>query len=905
VLAGQLAEVHATSLADVFLPEQIIVQNAGMAHWLSLRIAEQLGIAANLKFLFPAEFMWQLIRTVLEGLPDVEPFRPGVLRWRILRVLTNHAGDFPELATYLKDSNQLRVYQLACRLEEMLDRCLFYRPEWITDWEAGDTPHWQSRLWQKLSEDGDAVHWVALQQQFLQALATEGKALVDQRVLFFGLAQLSPGYLRLLREVAGLIDVHIFLLNPCQQYWGDIVSETVKLRSEVIISDYLEIGHPLLATMGRQGRDFFDQLISLEPDSETLCFEDNPGSSMLAVLQNDILNLTNRVETGPVSILADSSRVDASISLHSCHTPMREIEVLYDQLLDLFNHDPDLTPEDVIVMMPSVKTYAAYIDAVFTSPKHPIPYVIADRILAENNIIADILSALLDIPDSRYEINRIIALLDYQPVRERFNLQEDDVLCIRDWCAQTNIRWGIDARMRQALDLPETSEHTWLAGLRRMLLGSIMHSDSMYQDILPFTDIEGGLAVTLGYFVDFAERLFELREWSNKQQSLGAWVIQIQRLMNCFIHADNLDSDCLRDIEVQLHNLSQHAEHAEYSENIDFQLIKQLILESISQRSQHQRFTGSGLVFCELTPMRSIPFDVVCLIGMSDAQYPKPVTRYSFDLLADHGYRRGDRSPRSEERYLFLESLLAARKKFYISYVGRDVRKNTVIPPSVLVSELLDCIEQTFAIERKQLITEHPLQAFSTRYYDANSDLFTYSDYPVDRQPSQSVCAFVNTQLNQQPITELSLRELIRFIRFPVAYFLVKRLGIRFDYADSELPECEPFILEKFDAISLRQSIYQAYAHVSDEIVKRLRAQSLLPHGTQGQRLFEQELAVVNDLVERSSAITTKTVTIEKRIDGILLSGTVKVSPNRALCSLVSENCIVRIFSNIGSIILR
>lgn len=886
-LAKQAADIHATGLDDPFLPELIIVQNAGMQHWLSLRISEHLGIAANLKFLFPAEYMWQLIGTVLDELPDVEPFRPGVLRWRIFEVLTDHADDFPELAHYLQDNDQLRIYQLAYRLEELLDRCLFYRPDWIMDWEAGQTSHWQSRLWTKLVDDSQAVHWVALQKQFLQALATAGKDLTEQRVLIFGIAQLSPGYLQLLREAARFIDVHIFLTNPCQQYWGDIVSESIKLQSNDLVSGYLETGNPLLSTMGRQGRDFIDMLISLEPDFESTCFVDNPDISMLAVIQNDILNLTNRSEIESVSQSADHSYIDGSISIQSCHTPMREIEVLYDQLLDLFNQNPDLKPEDIIVMMPSVSTYAAYIDAVFALRQQQIPYVISDRTIGDSNIITDILVALLEIPESRYEINLVLALLDYKPVRDQFKLHEDDVIQLRDWCAQTNICWGIDASMRESLALPSTSEHSWLNGIRRMLLGYIMNSDAMFNDILPFTEIEGSLAVTLGRFVDFADRLFELQQWKNQQQPLSVWIGQMLGLMNDFIHADNEHSGMLREIEIRLQDIVDQVKQARFSKNVNFQLMKQLVSGVIGQCPQRQQFSSGGVTFCQLTPMRSVPFQVICLLGMGDNQYPRPTTQYSFDLLANDGFRRGDRSPRFEERYLFLESLLAARKKFYISYVGRDVRKNTEIPPSVLVSELLDCIEQTFDIDRHRLITEHPLQAFSSRYYSPDNDLFTYSDYPVNREPSQTEIVFVDTVLQHESVTELTMNELIRFFRFPVRYFLEHQLGIKLEQAERELSEREPFELERFANVSLRQFIYHYNDRPYNENLKRFRALGLLPHGSKGQQVMDQEREIVSGLIERSTGIMTDSVSIQLQVGDILLSGTIENSSEQGFINLV------------------
>ena len=45
---------------------------------------------------------------------------------------------------------------------------------------------------------------------------------------------------------------------------------------------------------------------------------------------------------------------------------MREVEVLHDNLLTMFEQDPKLTPKDIIVMVPNIDAYAPYVEAVFS-----------------------------------------------------------------------------------------------------------------------------------------------------------------------------------------------------------------------------------------------------------------------------------------------------------------------------------------------------------------------------------------------------------------------------------------------------------------------------------------------------------------------------------------------------------
>lgn len=72
----------------------------------------------------------------------------------------------------------------------------------------------------------------------------------------------------------------------------------------------------------------------------------------------------------------------------------------------------------------------------------------------------------------------------------------------------------------------------------------------------------------------------------------------------------------------------------------------------LDQERISQRFLAGQINFCTLMPMRSIPFKVVCLLGMNDGVYPRTLPPLGFDLMAQQ-VKRGDRSRRDDDRYLF------------------------------------------------------------------------------------------------------------------------------------------------------------------------------------------------------------------------------------------------------------
>ncbi len=865
-LALAFARLHRLPLQDSFDPEIVVLQNYGMARWLSLQLADQLKIAAHLEFLFPAEFMWGLLRRVLAGLPETAPFQPGVLVWRILDILEKEGDKFPQLAGYLADADSVRRFGLAKQLERIYDKYLFYRPDWISRWERGEEQHWQAQFWRLLKGRSRAVHWIELQTAFLerlQSLAPEQYQQLPQRVSFFGLAELSPGYLRLIKAVSEYLDIHFFLLNPCRQYWGDIVSQRQKLAAPEAVAPFLEVGNPLLASWGRQGRDFFDLLEGLGKDQTGEFFQDPGRDTLLRCLQSDILDLNDRTANPASAAIANS------LAIHSCHTPMRELEVLHDQLLYLFESDSRIQPGDIVVMTPNLDQYAPYIDAVFATHQPKIPYALADRALLTGDPLAEILTAVLELPASRFEVNRLLALLDYEPVRQQAGLSEEDLARIARWCKETRIRWGIDKAMRERLALPATSENTWRQGLRRLLLGAVFDSDQPFGDDYPYPEVEGSLAVMLGRFVAWAEKLFVLQDWQEQKRPLTDWLSNLENLLNYLVGGRETLQESRQRLRDHLQALWQQAEQAGYEQPIDFPLFHKQVLNLLSSQLEQARYLTGRVTFCALTPMRSVPFKVVYLIGMNDREFPRPEPRYSFDRSAGE-YRRGDRSQRVEDRYLFLESLLAARDYFYLSYVGQSVRDNSPLPPSVLVSELLDYIERGYDISRQQLVLEHPLQGFSHRYLGDDSRLFTYRDFYLEETES-SARPFLSRPLPMpDPPKQLSITELIDFWRHPVRWFCRERLGVNLRPLASILPERESFSLERADMRRIRQLILAGLeaGDCGEKLEKRLRAHGMLPHGKAGSFLLAQQTELVGRLREAHAkeAVAEKTIRVEAKL---------------------------------------
>lgn len=865
-LAESLAAVIKSQPLSPLKKEQVVVQNAGMGRWLSLQLAQHLGVAANMRYAFPAEVSWEVLRATLDDkdVPERDPCSPKLLRWRLFDEFLQNAEHYPELHHYLKDGESA-AWQLAQQVAGVFDGYVFFRPEWIREWQSHVVADddWQGRLWQRVVSQQDLSHWVRLQERFAQKIIQGRPDHLPERLLFFSVPALSPAYINLINQVAQYIDVYFFFINPSQTYWSDIESERRKLKFAEEEQALISVGNPLLASWGKQGRDFISNLREQQPyPTELEFFVDSSADakSMLDIAQNDILLLEGAEYVRSQQKI--NLETDWSIRFHNCHSPMREVEVLYDQILNAMQQNPALKASDMVVMTPDIDTYAPYIEAVFGESKQHLPFSVADQSQRFSQSITSTCLQLLELPDSRFEAERMFALLESEVLRDCMDLDEQDVEQCRVWVNETNIRWGIDdSSRRQAA--ADTFEHTWRYGLDRLLLGYAMPSDHLFAEVLPYNQLEGSQSHVLGQFLKFVDITFRTVEWRTAKHTMQGWAEQVRSLLQDLF----LDVPDVQFVYQALDSLVQAADDSELNREFSWRVFRDALRTQLDQRNQADGFLGRGITFCALMPMRSVPFEFVVLLGMQHDNFPRMDNRISFDRMKE-GAKRGDRSRRDEDRYLFLESVLSARSQLYISYVGQSIYDNSPMMPSLVVSELQDYLERRFGFLPEELTTLHPLQAFSPRYF-TDATLFTYSkEYAALLENDESQQAQLFWDLEHLPTLDdthkkISLEQFIRYFRMPAKVLLQQRLGVQLRDYEVELAEREPFALEAFADQAICRDLFaelNAQYPYRDPLKDRLRALGVLPHGKPGDLVYEEQVqkvdAFYNEVIQYEPAPT-------------------------------------------------
>lgn len=797
-LADALADLLRSPLQNPLRPEIVVVQSLGMERWLTQQLAHRHGICANVAFVFPQRFVSTIFDESLPGRAGARFFSRENLTWRIMKLLPSflERGEFAELRRYLEQPRpELRRFQLAGKIAGTFDRYLAFRPAMIRDWDGGAEQHWQAILWRALTRSAPGLHPPALAKEFSDLLAKE-KVRLPERVSFFGISSLPEFYVQFLDELAEESRIHLLVLRPTPQWWSDIRSEREEIRARRKASESAQLdlqferGNPLLASLGKLGREFLETVTALDPAREDELFQAPARETMLTRIQRDIFELHDPTG-GPKRPVAST---DYSLQFHSCHSPMREMEVLHDQLLALFEAQPDLKPHEIVVMAPDINAYAPFIEAVFdTAPKElAIPFSISDRGARAENGIIDTFLRILEMSGSRFTASSVVSILESAPLQRRFELAEPDLEIVRTWIEKTGIRWGIDAAHRAALGLPEFGENSWRAGLDRLLLGyaAPARNEKLFEGILAYDDIEGGLAETLGHFAEFAEALFTTGRDLERPRSLSEWQEKLREISLRFFPADDEREPELRQLRRVLDSLGETVELSGFTETVSLEVILAHLEQALASTESGSGFLVGRVTFCALKPMRAIPFRVVCLVGMNDTAFPRHDRPPAFDLIAQQP-RPGDRTTRDDDRYLFLEALLSAREVFYLSYLGRSIRDNSALPPSVLVSELLDYTGAT--------ATAHPLQPFSAKYFIGIDGLFSYSaenclasgTAAEDRtQPAPFMVEKINEP--EAEWQKLDNARLLSFFGNPSKFLIRERLGLRIPRLDSLLEEVEP-----------------------------------------------------------------------------------------------------------------
>ena len=930
-----LAEVLADELRkpapgqSLLTPDTLLIPQVAMRRWLQATLAQRHGIAANLEFLTPGEFVARALDANLG--PSTDDLDAATLHWRLHAALTDPTllakPALSQLAAYVAGDDPLKAWTLAGELAATFEKYQAWRRDWLLRWDAGADPDDpQAILWRVVA--AGRSHRARRIQDYL-ARHVEADALpsgLPARLFAFGTLNISPDVLRVLATQARVGTLHFYLPTPSAKYWGDLHTLGARLHAGVDPFAGEADENPLLRDWGAAGKDFMALLGSYEvvhPSGEIPAYADPEQSqaglrgSLLQRMQSDLFHRRAR----PSGILRDAVDADdPSLQFHACHTRLRELQVLHDRLRALLEDkrfDPPLQPREIAVLAPDIDPYLPYLDAVFgghdrddAASARAIPYAMADASPLAGEPLAEVFLRLLALPVSRFGLEEMLDLLASPPLAEAAGLDAADFERLHAWLHAAGARWGLDAAHRERSSAPADDAYTWQFALDRLLLGHASGVDADIAGVAPWPDLEGGALDALDRLIRQLRALARHEKELGVAASPGAWRDRLLSLLQELLPEAPTAPAAARALErlrSLVNDFARQAGKAGFDAEVPAEVVRAHFAAKLGEADTRAPLLTGGVSFARMVPMRLLPFRAICLLGMNDGDFPRRdpaagLNRLTAELGSDRR-RRGDRSTRDDDRYLFLQLFTAAQDVLYLSWLGMDPRDGSAREPSALVSELLAAAAAYHGdpdTAARQLVLRHPLQPFSPAAFGSEDvRLFSYRGHwhPAAGRLSGTRGVLAPWMARAQSLApagdvdaELPLDALRRFLLAPAEQFLRQRLGLRLAETEEANEDIEPLQLPAggLQRMQLQRAVFDALLDGRDAAAMRpaLRARGLLPSGPLGQRALERVLHEVSPYAgaycewrgagaptSRLLEVVVDGVRVHGRIDGLHANG--------------------------------
>jgi exodeoxyribonuclease V gamma subunit len=855
---------------DIFNSMLVVVGSNSTKDWLKESLAKDKGIVANLAFKSCNDTIAYLSKLMGLNESAQELIQPIQLNWLIYSVFgsSEFQESFPETSNYFIE-NDLKRFTLSEKVAALFDRYQNLRSGMLKNWntelyapESFDEK-WQCYVWRSvIQKTEDRIPYLA---KTIDKIVDSLNGANDVATLklklpsisLFGQIEYTEEILSLLNALSKHIEVYI--------YRTDFTVNESEMVQNRLIQNFGKFSRTQNALLNK---DEF-QLINL---NENIEFKFN----LLGALKREVL-LKEEIS---------KQQNDDSITINNCFTKNREVEVFYNYLIKQFEQDPSLGAREVCVMAPNIEEYASAINAFFTSSNYEIKYTLYDSsVNIEESPYAALLS-LIEIDIDDFTSEEVLKLLDLTYLRTKFGFSED-LSVTRRAVGLANIRHGVDGN--PAL---ETNFVSWRYGLKRLMYGICLKNEGDIvaidgDDFYTVNQFEGADVndvIRLNYFV---EQLVDFITIRNDAKTLKGWVEFVEESTGRFLNTAAYD---LTFFFIKLGKVGEMSYFLN-EKLIPFNVFKHHLKALLNGMEGSTKAGFSGVKFISLQPLSTATARIIAFLGMNNSDFPRKQTNVSFDLTADKVITTTDL-----DKHLFLNSLMVAEDKIYISYVGQNVKDNSNIPPSTVIDELLATIVPLLSQEcnTENIITKHPLHGFST-LYNNQSNLHRYFtenkrlNIDLDNDKNQEIEPFSN---------EISINDLVRFLTDPIKWYYNKTLGIYYNEEEVTLPVTELFSVDHLEKWSIQDEILNCSAFNATHL-ESFRNEKVkkggLPLSKSGEKVLlktSKEIEVLKLLFGEITNVESKSVEIKDLAIGkYSLSGRIgSIYNNRFVFGIASKD---------------
>lgn len=899
----------------------VLAEHVALQRHLTLAIARAEGCVANVRMVKPAGWLHEAVN--LDG--RQREWSVPSMTWALTTAIRESVALLPTPAQrVLESGDAIVLLDLAGSVARRLRAYLLYRPDLLIHWERSDAfitsdpdnERWQRALWRTLVERADGQSPTAIVENARAGtLALAPQA--PETLLVVGDPAIPPTLRAILTAIAATRQVRWCVLQP---------------HGAAAVPRLSERRHAARAELHAHGLS-----------------ERGAASRAINVLEAVQAQLQG-AEPVPQGALDDS------LTLHSCHSALREVETLRERAIKALEDNPTLRPHDITLYVTSLPEYLPAIDAVFGVQEEGIPrlpYSVAGRPFRESSSVILALTQLLAVADGRATLDDIGALLALSPIASQANLTDDEISTALGLLTQAGVTWGRDADERHArFEVPALEAGTWRHGIDRLVLGVATGRMEMpVNGLLPVSGDTAGGADLIGRLAAWTDALFAQCDALRVERGSSEWKLLLEDTVRQFIAINGPDdARAARTLRESLGRVLDGIERVAPETRISLGTIRALLEEEFEEGTGATGHLRGGMRVCRLEPGAVLPSKVVLIAGISDALHPGGGGSIAWDLLAKHPKPEGDGSnavraraedpdARADALDTFREAVCSAVERLHISWTGATLQKQEKRAASVAVAELRDLIAAVVPAGAKQIVIEEPPHPFSLSLFAPGKDGAApwksaakgWEQAAKLMQSGTMRERFASTRLVVEPPRVIALDTLASAVQDPTKHFCERVVGLLMHTDDEELAQSEPQAIRAlkakggvdgyFRALSWRLERAQLLGDErrEDEIATWLRHQPELPYGEEGRIVAAQVAAAWYprlktmrgyDWIEaRSVEVTAGEYTITGRLDRLtpnlrVVASLYDVEPYSALKHWVTH-LVMNVLANRGVAVPR
>lgn len=810
-------------MGNVLQPRTIIVPNMDIASWLQVHLAEEEGIAANLDFQLPAGFFRKQFERMDPGVREAL-LDKSMLRWMIFTLLgeaekgVEHHPSWNvlldwirgrETGTQIGRSGQSVRWDLAGQVADVFDQYIMYRPDWLLAWELGEKGFsegedpglihaWQPSFWKELMARWPGTkHRAGLMREWLERVGSDNKLreTLPSIIHVFNIKQVPPALIEALMECSKVVDVHWYM---SEHEFGGIYDDR-----------------------------FFKGLNTAQDEFREL-FEEIAERSGAQVVRCEV-----RASYGTVAPVLEKS---GGVAVHRCHSAHREVEVLRDRLLELFD-TTELRPHEVAVVTPDPDMYAPFMREVFqvaSDDNVRVPVRIHGGRKTDRALVSEAILQALHLSGTRFKVTEVLDWMEQAPVLGSYMDQHRLRNVLHRWIEEQMIRWGSDKDHVSTSDFELDGRHTWEHGFERLLLSKIGSEDQDFE----FSGVLSGSTVITQVEIEFLGKVLQafdalerLRKAAKSTESVEYWVGFLSKVIDLCI--DPEWKEAADQVRTQLFELRIIHERIGL-EAVSLSIISSHLKEQLQKSGLGRSWHPGEVTFTGMVSLHEIPFKVIAVVGLNDGSLPGRTPVSAFDLIPKFK-RKGDRVRRLGDRQLFLDYLLTPSEHLHLSYTGLRQTDNKVIAPSVMIPLLIDHLKRLSKEGRFCIPMEfhHRLQPFHPDYFSSEGMTQSYSRINAElaevigsgnveesrtllpeltplRVLELTKIGNLDEVLGWTSDTEVGIDRFVSFFSDPCRFVLKDVIGV--DLREGEVPsdDDEPMSIDGLNAWKMRNEIVQS-----------------------------------------------------------------------------------------------